>query len=178
MKPGFFFRAGLVFFLCAAAANAQESPRNASALAAESGFGAGLVAGEPVAASAKLWISETSAIEAGIGWSFYRRTPQGIKMRGAPYAYIDFLRHFFNVVKARTGKFVYFIGAGVEGSYLYYSDRFRDRFYLGLRIPFGLSYMFPDAPLDIFIELVPSVVFLRGLSSDMGAGVGIRYWLY
>ncbi|MCL1817712.1 MAG: DUF3996 domain-containing protein, partial [Spirochaetaceae bacterium] len=168
MRPGFLFCTSLVFLLCAAA-NAEENPRK---LPAESGLGTAVVVGEPTTVSAKLWISEASAIDVGAGWSFFRRTPQGARIRGAPYAYIDFLHHFFNVVKSRTGKFVYFIGAGVEGAYMDYNDKLRERVYLGLRIPFGLSYMFPDAPIDIFFEVVPSVVYMYGLTSDIGAGVG------
>ena len=178
MRPGFFFRTSFVFFLCAAAAIAEEDPRNTELFAAESGLGTAVVLGEPMAVSVKLWISQTSALDAGVGWSFYRRTPQGMRQRGAPYAYIEYLYHFFDRIKTRTGKFVYFIGAGVEGAYMDYNEKFQDRIYMGLRLPFGLTYMFTNAPLDIYIELAPSVVVMRGMSSDTGAGIGLRYWIY
>jgi hypothetical protein len=147
-------------------------------LAAESGLGAALLVGEPMGVSLKLWISEVSALDAGVGWSLYRRMDT-MRTRGAPYAYIEYLRHFFDVVKARTGKFVYFIGVGAEGAYNYYDEGFRDAAYFGVRLPFGMSYMFKDVPVDIFLELDPSIVFFfSGVTSDMGACAGLRYWLY
>ena len=169
---------GLVFFLCAPALEAEEGPQATHKLAAESGFGMALAVGEPSALSAKLWISEASAINASFGWSFYRRTPEGMRKRGAPHAYIDYLYHFFDRVKARTGKFVYFMGVGVEGAYMDYNDRFHEKIFMGMRFPFGLSYMFPNAPVDVFLELGPSIVVMRGMSFDMSACLGIRYWLF
>ena len=175
MRPGFFICVSFVFFLCAVAAKAQEGPQK---LAAESGFGTALSVGEPMAVSAKLWVSETSAMNAGFGWSLYRRTPQGMRKRGAPCAYIEYLYHFFDRVKTQTGKFVYFIGAGVEGAYMDYAETFHEKIFMGLRLPFGLSYMFENAPLDVFLELAPSIVVMRGMTSDISACVGLRYWLY
>jgi hypothetical protein len=128
--------------------------------------------------SLKLWISEVSALDAGVGWSLYRQMDT-MRKRGAPYAYVEYLRHFFDVVKARTGTFVYFIGVGAEGAYNYYDEGFRNSSYFGVRLPFGMSYMFEDHPVDIFLELDPSIVFFfSGVSSDIGACAGLRYWLY
>ena len=164
------------FCLCALGCFAQEETPVDDRLAAESGFGLALILGEPMGISAKLWFSEYSAINLGVGWSMYRRM-ESMRTRGAPYAYIDYLRHFFDEIKTRRGKFVYFIGIGIEGAYNYFEDEYTDKQYYGVRLPFGISYMFDNAPLDIFLETSPSIVFyFHGVSSDIGACAGIRYW--
>ena len=170
----FFF---CVIFVCALGCFAQESPSpKKDKLPAQEGFGAAFFLGEPSGISAKLWLSEYFAIDAGAGWSLYRRM-ENVRKRGAPYAHIDFLRHFFDVVKAVEGKFVYFIGVGLEGAYNYFEDNYKSKTYFGVRIPFGISYMFGNRPFDIFLETSPSIVFyFHGVTSDIGACVGIRYW--
>ena len=165
-----------VFFACAGVCFSQGKAPAKEKLAAESGIGAALLLGDIMGISAKLWISEVSALDAGAGWSLYRRT-ETLRTRGAPYAYIEYMRHFFNEVKTRTGKFVYFVGVGVEYAHNYYEDKYTDKLYYGVRLPFGLSYMFENSPFDIFLETTPSIVFyFHGVTSDMGACVGLRYW--
>jgi hypothetical protein len=149
---------GLLLALCGALLPAQES-----------GFGAGLVAGEPLGVNAKLWISQTIALDAAAAWSFYRKTGSGERMAGAYYVHAGYLRHFYDVVKADSGTFVFFVGFGGKIT-------FREEFYFGVRLPIGLTYMIENQPLDIFIELAPAVVLIPGTTSDMGAIVGIRYW--
>ena len=173
-RSSFFFCA---FFACSLICFAEEKdPGKEEKLPAQSGFGAALLLGEPMGINAKLWVSEYSAINVGIGWSLYRRM-ETMRKRGAPYASIDYIRHFFDQVKTARGKFVYFIGAGLEGAYNYFEDRYTERLYYGVRFPFGISYMFEDHPFDVFLETSPSVVFYYyGITSDIGASIGIRYW--
>ncbi|MDR1931571.1 MAG: hypothetical protein LBQ57_01995 [Spirochaetales bacterium] len=158
-----------VIFLVAGAAKAPAQESGGTKLPQESGMGAAILLGEPMGISAKLWISEVSALDAGAGWSLFRRMENGVSVRGAPYFYFDYLRHFFNTVKMQTGKFVYSIGVGLENA-------LAEDMYMGVRLPFGMSYAFEDAPLDIFLELVPSIVFFPDITSDMGASAGLRYW--
>ncbi|MDR3200963.1 MAG: hypothetical protein LBT68_05840 [Spirochaetales bacterium] len=173
-KTGAVFLYALIVFLtvCTGAPTQERgSSDDDMRLPAESGVGAAFLVGEPMGLSAKIWISEVSALDAGAGWSFYRRTDDGMHIQGAPYFYFEYLRHFYNAVKAQTGKFVYFIGVGAETVN-------SSEMYFGVRIPFGMSYMFESAPLDVFLELVPSVVFIPGVTvtSDTGACAGLRYW--
>lgn len=173
MKGRSFFCLYLAFLLCAAAAADERSSRsqNGEPLAAQSGFGAAVILGEPMGLSAKLWLSPDSALDAGGGWSMYRRTGTGEDIRaiGAPYFYIEYLYHVYDAVAAKTGKFVYFFGLGAETA-------LDNSLYLGARLPFGMGYMFENAPIDIFLELVPSIVLRPGVTSDMGASAGLRYW--
>jgi hypothetical protein len=168
LKGRSFFCLYFVFALCAAAADEGLS-ENEDLPAAQSGFGAALILGEPMGFSAKLWISPDFSLDAGAGWSMYRRAEEDIRTVGAPYFYIEYLRHFYDVVKAESGKFVYFIGLGAETAL----DK---EIYFGARIPFGMTYMFQNDPFDIFLELAPSVVFRPNITSDIGACAGLRYW--
>jgi len=45
-----------------------------------------------------------------------------------------------------------------------------------VRFPLGLAYMFRKVPLDLFLELSPSLIIFPGTAFDAGAGLGIRYW--
>jgi hypothetical protein len=164
----------LALLFCAAAPAAaapadKPSTTDEDSPPAQSGFGAALILGEPMGLSAKLWISPDSSLDAGAGWSMYRRTNKEMRQIGALYFYVEYLHHFYDIVKTRSGKFVYFIGIGMETA----PDV---EFYLGARIPFGITYMFEDLPLDIFLELAPSLVIRPGITSDTGAFAGLRYW--
>ncbi|MDR1317661.1 MAG: hypothetical protein LBK13_12390 [Spirochaetales bacterium] len=163
----------LAFLFCAATvtntAAAEPPSKNEDPPAAQSGFGAAFILGEPMGLSAKYWISPDSALDAGAGWSMYRRTDEEMRQIGAPYFYAEYLYHFYDVIKAKSGKFVYFIGIGAETA-------LDSDLYLGVRIPFGLTYMFQNLPIDIFLEIAPSLVILPGITSDTGASTGLRYW--
>ena len=141
------------------------------AAAQDSGLGTGIILGEPMGINAKLWISDFFAIDAAAGWSFYRSTGDGQQVKGAYYFHLGYMRHFYDIVEADTGKFAFFVGLGGKAA-------FRDEPFWAVRIPIGLTYMFENDPIDIFIEVVPSIVLYPGIDSDMGGYVGIRYWIW
>lgn len=137
--------------------------------AAASGLGLGFTLGEPSGINCKLWFSDVDALEAQAAFSFYRRTRYGEDYTGAFYFYLDYMRHFFDMVKPQRGKLVYAVGVGLEAA-------LTEDFYFGVRLPISLSYMFERLPLDVFATLAPSVVFIPGISSDMSMVIGTRYW--
>ncbi len=137
--------------------------------AQDSGMGAGVVLGEPTGLSAKLWLSKESAVDFAAAWSFYRSDDEGKNDEGALYLHADYLHHFFGVIDVREGKLVPYIGIGGKVA-------FSDDFYMGVRFPLGLAYMFRKVPLDLFLELSPSLIIFPGTAFDAGAGLGIRYW--
>jgi hypothetical protein len=47
---------------------------------------------------------------------------------------------------------------------------------IGVRVPIGLDYLFSDAPIDIFLEIVPILDLAPATEFDLGGGIGIRYW--
>lgn len=159
-KKGFtvFIFAVLLFFFAGFQAAAQDS-----------GIGAGIILGEPTGLNAKMWISDKAAVDAALAWSFYRRDGDRTDSDGALYIHVNFLYHFFDIINISKGNLVFYTGAG--GKMALAND-----FYLGIRIPLGLTYMFENIPLDIFFELSPSLVLVPGSDFDIGGGLGARFW--
>ncbi len=140
------------------------------AAAQDAGFGAGVVLGEPTGLSAKYWLSGNDAVDFAAAWSFYRRAGKDNDDRGALYLHGSYLRHFFGLIDGgREGRLVPYAGIGGKVA-------FSDDFYLGVRFPLGLAYMFRRAPLDIFLEISPALILVPGTAFDAGAGLGVRYW--
>jgi hypothetical protein len=47
---------------------------------------------------------------------------------------------------------------------------------VGVRVPVGLSYIFDDAPVDIFVEIAPTIDFVPDVRGEITGGIGIRFW--
>jgi hypothetical protein len=47
---------------------------------------------------------------------------------------------------------------------------------LGVRVPFGMSYQFTEAPVDIFLEIVPILDLNPKTSGSVNAALGFRYY--
>ena len=48
---------------------------------------------------------------------------------------------------------------------------------LGVRVPLGISYLFEEAPFDLFAEIVPVLDLLPDVDLDLNAAVGTRFYL-
>lgn len=131
--------------------------------AQDHGFGMGVIFGEPTGLSAKLWTSRDNAFDFGVAWSF--------KGDGNLLLQADYVWHFFNAIQVSPGKLPFYVGVG--GRVILANDA-----NIGIRIPVGLDYMFADAPIDIFAELVPILDLAPETDFDLGGGIGIRYWFY
>jgi len=131
-------------------------------MAQEGGTGIGIILGEPTGISFKTWISDRSAIDAGVAWSF--------PGAGAFHTHADYLWHNFGLIKMQEGKMPLYVGLGgrmrVSG---------RDVF-LGARVPIGLAYIFAGDRLDVFVETVPVMNLFPATDFDLNAAIGIRYF--
>ena len=78
-------------------------------------------------------------------------------------------RHFFNAISVSKGKLPIYVGIG--GRVV-----LADNPSFGIRIPVGIDYLFADAPIDIFLELVPIMDLSPKTDFGIGGGIGIRYW--
>lgn len=148
----------VLFLLCLNSVQAQGS-----------GFGLGVIVGEPTGLSMKAWLSEGSAFDVAAAWSF--------EGRGFLHLHGDYLRHV-NVIDVSKGflPFYYGIGARIR---IRDDERFRnddEDIWLGLRIPLGMTYLFTNAPLDIFVEIAPVVELIPSTDVDLDGGLGIRYY--
>jgi hypothetical protein len=130
----------------------------------KSGFGLGIMFGEPTGISFKGWISERSAIDGGLGWSFVHE--------GSVQVHADYLYHFYNVFE--TPNLPLYIGVG--GRIKLKNNEHNSDMRLGVRVPFGMSYQFNEVPVDVFLELVPIIDLNPTTSGSINGAIGVRYY--
>ena len=129
--------------------------------AQDSGFGLGVILGEPTGISGKLWIENSKAIDGAVALSFDKES--------AVHLHADLLFHDFNLFKAEKGKLLLYYGVGGR-------IKFEDKSKVGVRFPGGINYLFPEAPLDVFLEIVPLLDLAPSTKFRLNAAIGIRYF--
>ena len=137
--------------------------------AQDSGIGVGIIVGEPTGLSFKYWLGGGSAIDAALAWSLEGRNSFSI--------HGDYLRHF-ELIEVESGHLPFYAGLGVRMRFL--EDRpgndDNDNFRLGVRIPLGIAYLFEDIPLELFLEVVPTLDLITSTEFDMNFGVSGRWY--
>ena len=129
--------------------------------AQSSGVGLGLIVGEPTGISFKYWTGSTTAFDAALAWSFIDE--------GAFHIHGDYIFHNMRLISVPEGTlpFYYGIGARLKTSH---DSRF------GVRVPLGLAYLFQNAPVDIFLEIVPILDLTPKTDFSINAAIGARYF--
>lgn len=123
--------------------------------------GAGLVIGEPTGITAKVWLEEGFAWDAAIAWSFVGDSSLYIHTNGL---------YHFRVLDTSGGNFLTpYVGGGL-------SFRFEDDLNMGLRIPFGVSWLLDEVPVEVFAEIAPGVGLIPETDFELGAGLGARFY--
>ncbi|MDO9575313.1 MAG: kelch repeat-containing protein [bacterium] len=125
-------------------------------------LGMGLIIGEPTGLSAKLWITENSALDGAIAWSFVNG--------GCLDLHADYLLHRYNILKIRKGELPLYYGIGARVN-------FRDKTTVGLRGVVGLEYIFDTIPIDLFLEFAPILNLIPDRNFRFNAAIGIRYFI-
>ncbi len=129
-------------------------------------FGLGVMVGEPTGFSAKLWTSNDNALDFGLGWSVIGNRHES---RNSFNLHIDYLWHAWNVIHSTDRFPLYygiggrFKGGGNDGS-------------LAIRGVFGIAWMPHRTPIDIFLELAPSIELTPATGFAVDAALGIRYY--
>jgi len=143
-------------------------------VAQDSGFGLGVIIGEPTGLSAKLWTSHVNAFDFGLGWSIggdrignYKGNYNG---GSRVHFHMDYLWHAFDAIHSSERFPLYYgfggrmnSGAGYDGS-------------LAVRGVFGIAWMPHKTPIDVFLELVPSLQLTSSTGFGIDAGIGARYF--
>jgi len=129
--------------------------------AQDRGVGLGIILGQPTGVSLKAWTARNQAVDVAVAWAFDKEE--------AIHVHADYLFHNFRLFRVEKGQFVLYYGIGCR-----VKAESRTRF--GIRIPIGLSYLFEDAPLEIFFELGPIMDVSPRTVFRMTTGVGIRYY--
>lgn len=141
---------------------ALASTAAAPATAAQGPFtevGVGVIAGDPIGGTAKLWFDDAYAMDVGVGFS------------GSAVLWGDFLYHAWNLLPPiDEGKIGLYVGAGprLEAA----SDT-----QFGIRTIIGATWRLSRQPIELFAEAGP--VFRMTPSGRVNAdgGVGIRLYL-
>jgi hypothetical protein len=135
--------------------------------AQERNFGLGLMIGEPTGISAKLWTSNENAFDFGLGWTtFDNRNNAGSRV----HFHMDYLWHSFDAIHATERFPIYYgiggrinTGAGNESSF-------------AVRGVVGIAWMPRTTPIDLFLELAPSLQLTPSSGFALDAAIGIRYF--
>lgn len=131
------------------------------AQAQSSGFGLGAILGEPTGINFKHWTGSKTALVGAVAWAFGREN--------AFHLHLDHIFHNFRLIKAERHSIPFYYGIGLR-----FKDEREDR--LGVRFPLGIIYMFEDAPVDIFLEIVPIFDFVPKTELSFNAAIGARYF--
>lgn len=150
-----------------------------SSFAQGSGLGLGIMLGEPTGISGKVWLSGDRAADFGLAWGGWGRGNGYFHVHG------DYLFHNFNLINVSQGRLALHYGPGLRfrswsGGRYWVNGRYYDtrgsHARLGVRFPVGLTYLFDGAPVDVFLEVAPTLDLIPGTSFDVDAALGVRYW--
>jgi hypothetical protein len=155
----------IIFCLCLA---------DQGSVAQDRGFGLGVIIGEPTGVSAKLWTSHVNAFDFGLGWSIggdrigkYKGSYDG---GTRVHFHMDYLWHSFEVIHSSERFPLYYgIGGRINSGAGYDAS-------VALRGVFGIAWLPHNTPIDVFLELVPSLQLTSTTGFGLDAGIGARYF--
>jgi hypothetical protein len=178
-----------VLFALAAAPAADARPRPAGggslkSFSANKTFGLGLELGQPTGLTGKYFLSDSNALDFGVGYIYhsYGYADDGFHL------YADYLWHPASLVSAAAFELPFFIGVGGRLWRFDYCDARVCTYYgdaFGVRIPLGIDFDFNNVPLDIALNVVPTIDFISGDYYDryhdrahfgIDVSFAIRYW--
>ncbi|HCV42003.1 MAG TPA: hypothetical protein DGH68_00855, partial [Bacteroidetes bacterium] len=134
---------------------------SACAWAQESGYGVGVLLGEPTGLSGKAWVSGQNAIDGGLAYSF--------RSKGCFHIHGDYLWHFPDVIQSAE-RFPLYAGIGGriatgKGGAIF-----------GVRIPLGVAFWVRSAPIELFLEVAPILDLAPATEFSANAGLGARFY--
>jgi uncharacterized protein DUF3996 len=124
-------------------------------------FGLGLILGEPTGLSVKVWQSDYVAYDAALAWSFGEKENVHI--------HIDYLLHNYKIIRTENSYTPIYYGIGGR-------IQTKDETALGVRIPVGINFRSRRIPIDIFLEIVPTLNIIPKTDFDLEGGIGARYY--
>lgn len=149
-----FFWIGLLLMACQVGVFAASG----GDLNASGSLGLGMELGQPIGATGKLWLSNISAVDAGLGYHFNHNFD----------VHADFLVHSFALGHIGDGDLPLYAGLGAR-------VLVGDDTQFGLRIPLGAAYFLRPNRVELFAEIAP-VIDLSNIGGDVDGLVGIRIY--
>ncbi len=148
-----------------------------SSQAQDRGFGLGIMIGDPTGLSGKVWTGGDRAFDFGLAWGPWHS--------GYLHMHADMLFHNMGLIPVSSGRLPLYYGPGLRmrawgrGGYWdrgRYYDHDGSRVTLGIRFPVGLAYIFDGAPVDVFLEVAPTLDLVPATYLNFDAGFGVRYY--
>lgn len=121
--------------------------------------GLGVMIGEPTGITLKSWTGQNTAFDVGLAWS----------LSGSDDIYVHADHQWHKPLEVEKGNLSFFYGIGARA--IFSNDTF-----LGARIPLGLSYLAPEAPLEFYLEVAPVINLIPDTDGDADGGIGVRYY--
>ena len=161
-----FCAALLVGLLWTAPAAAQSEGIGVGASIGVSNGGQGFASVNPVGLAAKGWLSDRQAL-AGMTSFFIGsdNIPSYWVLQG------DYLFHNFNELEVDEGYLALYVGAGAQFTIFEDTDN-----QFGIRGPIGADYMLGSAPVDIFVEVAPTLNVTDPTSLRFDGAIGFRFF--
>jgi hypothetical protein len=123
-------------------------------------FGVGFIAGDPSGLSGKLWLNDKNALDFIAGFSIQ---DDWISLNA------DYVWHEFGLIPVSKGQLPLYYGMGLWTSV-------SSNAAIGARGIVGLEYLFPSAPLDVFLEIGPGAQILPSTGFGLSGGLGMRFF--
>jgi hypothetical protein len=130
-------------------------------------FGAGAALGTPTGLSGKLWLGDTNAVQFAVGgrWGEFQDLS----------ATVDFVLHFRPInVEGDDFSLPIYAGGGLKTD-----ANFADvgnSFLLGPRVVLGATVLVPTLPVDLYLEVAPTLYVATLWGWSMDGQVGARYY--
>lgn len=162
----------LVPFLALAFALTVLFPLHASAQTEGVGVGAsigvtnGPASANPVGLAAKGWLSDRQALAGMTSFFIGSDTQQSYWILQG-----DYLFHNFNELEVEEGYLALYVGVGGQFTVLEDTDN-----QFGLRAPIGADYMLGSTPVDLFVEIAPTLNVTDPTSLRFDGAIGFRYF--
>ena len=126
-------------------------------------IGVGLILGDPLGFSAKLWLDNETAIDAAVAWSSTAKF----------HLQADYVWHKVDMIELKDSpdKIAVYYG---PGALIRIAND--DSFVLGARGVIGINYIIKNAPFDTFVELAPSFFLTPSMHFTLLGGFGARFF--
>ena len=164
----------LVAAFAAVAADANANEGAVSPSGRDLGFG--IEFGAPANLNLKLMVAPNQGVVVGLGVGAWYDASLSL--------HVDYLLHPIVLPYAAVTLSGYvgvgaWASAGIEGAhYGYYQPWYgRSPFGVGARIPLGVNLAFNQAPLELYMELVPAVALMPGFGVFSQGGIGLRLYI-
>jgi hypothetical protein len=122
----------------------------------------------PIGLNLKAWLSDRQALSGMTSFFISGTNPASQSywiLQG------DYLFHNFNKLDVGEGLLALYVGAG--GQYTVFEDRSNQ---FALRSPLGVNYLLGSAPIDVFVEVAPTLRVTDPSALRFDGAIGFRYY--